>query len=205
MTERAGFAYETAFDRNIGWTTEAEQQALRFKRVAIAGMGGVGGVHLLTLARLGIGSFTIADLDRFDLANINRQVGAMMSTIGRPKVDVLAGMAKDINPEITVTCFPDGVTVENIDRFLAGADLFVDGFDFFVLDIRRRVFARCYELGIPAVTAAPIGMGVGLLVFLPGKMSFERYFGLAGQPESEQVPSLPDGRRAARTASCVSG
>ena len=58
MTE---FAYDLAFDRNIGWLTDWEQLALRQKHVAIAGMGGVGGGHLLTLVRLGIGRFTIAD------------------------------------------------------------------------------------------------------------------------------------------------
>ena len=54
------FHYESAFARNIGWVTNAEQAILRGKRVAIAGGGGVGGVHLLTLARLGIGAFHIA-------------------------------------------------------------------------------------------------------------------------------------------------
>ena len=68
------FDYAIAFSRNIGWLTEAEQQTLRGKRVAIAGMGGVGGFHLLTLARLGIEKFTIADLDTFELANFN-QIG----------------------------------------------------------------------------------------------------------------------------------
>ena len=53
------FHYQTAFSRNIGWVTETEQALLRGKRVAIAGMGGVGGAHLLTLARLGIGAFHI--------------------------------------------------------------------------------------------------------------------------------------------------
>ena len=51
------FAYSTAFSRNIGWVTMAEQEALRGKRIAIAGLGGVGGSHLLTLARLGVGHF----------------------------------------------------------------------------------------------------------------------------------------------------
>ena len=65
------FVYEEAFSRNIGWITKAEQQILRKKRIAIAGMGGVGGVHLLTLARLGIGAFHIADLDVFETVNID--------------------------------------------------------------------------------------------------------------------------------------
>jgi tRNA A37 threonylcarbamoyladenosine dehydratase len=57
------FSYAQAFDRNIGWVTEPEQQLLRAKRIAIAGLGGVGGAHLLTLARLGIGGFHLADFD----------------------------------------------------------------------------------------------------------------------------------------------
>lgn len=180
------FAYEQAFDRNIGWVTDWEQQALRGKRVAIAGMGGVGGVHLLTLVRLGIGAFNIADLDSFEIANFNRQVGATAATVGRPKVDVLAEMALAINPDLDIRRFPAGVDAANTDDFLAGVDLFVDGFDFFTLDIRRKVFARCAELGIPAVTAAPLGLGTGYLAFVPGGMTFEQYFRLEGQPEKEQ-------------------
>jgi tRNA A37 threonylcarbamoyladenosine dehydratase len=65
--------YHEAFSRNIGLFTVEEQEKLRRSRVAIAGMGGVGGVHLVTLARTGIGNFTIADPDRFELANMNRQ------------------------------------------------------------------------------------------------------------------------------------
>ena len=180
------FSYAEAFDRNIGWVTDWEQQALRARCVAIAGMGGVGGVHLLTLARLGVGAFRIADFDHFDVANINRQAGATMSNIGRPKVEAMAEAAADINPELQLTLFREGVTPDNLDLFLDGADLFVDGLDLFALPIRRLVFARCAELGIPALTAAPIGMGVGFLAFVPGGMSFEQYFRLDGQPEAEQ-------------------
>ena len=72
----APFSYAKAFDRNIGWVTEAEQASLRGRCVAIAGMGGVGGWHLLTLVRLGIGRVRLADFDTYDIANFNRQVGA---------------------------------------------------------------------------------------------------------------------------------
>lgn len=180
------FPYDLAFARNLGWLTEWEQQALRAKRVAIAGLGGVGGLHLLTLARFGIGAFTVADLDQFEFANFNRQFGATMGTIGRPKSEVLESMAREINPELQIRRFDAGVDAKSLDEFLSGADLFVDGLDFFVLDIRRRVFARCAELGIPAITAAPIGMGVGFLAFTPRGMSFEQYFRLESQPEPEQ-------------------
>jgi molybdopterin/thiamine biosynthesis adenylyltransferase len=180
------FSYDAAFERNLGWFTEADQLALRGKRVAIAGMGGVGGVHLITLVRLGIGAFHIADFDRFSLANFNRQIGANVATIDRPKAEVLEEMALAVNPELRITRFDEGVTEQNLEAFLAGVDLFVDGFDFFVLDIRRHVFARCHELGIPAVTAGPIGMGTSLLAFDPRGMSFEQYFRMEGRPEFEQ-------------------
>jgi molybdopterin/thiamine biosynthesis adenylyltransferase/nitroreductase len=182
----ASFDYEKAFDRNIGWVTADEQQALRTKRVAIAGMGGVGGVHLLTLARMGIGAFNISDLDSFELANFNRQAGAAISTLNRPKVEVMAGMAKDINPLLDIKSFPEGINEANIDAFLAGVDLFVDGFDFFVPDIRAKVFRRCSELGIPAITAGPIGFGTSYIVFLPGRMTFEQYFRMEGLPKERQ-------------------
>ena len=181
------FDYDQAFSRNLGWVTDTEQQRLRAARVAIAGLGGVGGSHLLTLTRLGIGRFHIADLDTFELANFNRQAGAFLRHLGRPKVEVLRELALDINPELEIESFTEGVNETNLDRFLEGVDLYLDGLDFFALGTRRAVFAACAEKGIPAVTAAPLGMGVALLNFLPGKMTFEEYFRLEGQPEQEQL------------------
>jgi molybdopterin/thiamine biosynthesis adenylyltransferase len=181
------FSYDEAFSRNIGWVTVREQEMLRHKRVAIAGMGGVGGIHLLTLARLGIGAFNIADFDVFDLVNVNRQAGAAMSTLGQPKAQVMAGLAKDINPELDVRIFPEGVGAHNLPEFLAGADLYVDGLDFFAFAARQATFAACAEAGIPAITAAPLGMGAALLNFLPGKMTFEEYFQLGDLPEEQKA------------------
>lgn len=184
---KAGFDYDAAFSRNVGWVTAAEQAQLRGKRIAIAGMGGVGGVHLLTLARLGIGAFNISDFDTFDFVNFNRQAGAVMAAVGRPKVDVLAEMARDINPELDIRKFPEGVSPANLDDFLKGVDLYVDGLDFFAFAARRATFAACHRLGIPAVTAAPLGMGTAVLSFLPGQMSFEEYFCLDGCDEEEMA------------------
>ncbi|HMV16280.1 MAG TPA: ThiF family adenylyltransferase [Rhodocyclaceae bacterium] len=181
------FVYDEAFSRNIGWVTVAEQAALRGKRVAIAGMGGVGGVHLLTLARLGIGAFHIADMDVFELVNFNRQVGATVSNLQRPKAAALAEMARDINPELDIRLFERGVDDANLGDFLDGVDLYVDGLDFFAFDARRATFRACAARGIPAVTAAPLGMGTAVLSFLPGQMSFEDYFCLDGCDEEEMA------------------
>jgi molybdopterin-synthase adenylyltransferase len=180
------FDYTTAFSRNIGWLTGDEQEQLRHKRVAIAGMGGVGGVHLATLARLGIGKFRIADLDHFELANFNRQIGAVTSTLGLPKVDVLAAMARDINPECEIDVFNDGVHASNIERFFDGVDLYVDGLDAFAFEAREMVFAYCARRGIPATSVAPLGMSAALMNFMPGGMTFEEYFQLAGRSNAEK-------------------
>lgn len=181
------FDYGEAFDRNIGWLTVAEQSQLRNKRVAIAGVGGVGGIHLTTLARLGIGKFHIADLDTFELANFNRQVGATMSSLGRSKVDVAAEMARDINPECELKVFRDGVNHGNLEQFFDGVDLYIDGLDAFVFDAREMVFAHCAERRIPATSVAPLGMSAALLNFMPGGMTFEEYFRLKGCSDAEKA------------------
>ncbi len=182
----ASFKYEDAFSRTLGWVTEAELQVLRGKRVAIAGAGGAGGVHLLTLTRLGIGAFNISDFDSFEVVNFNRQAGAMMSTVGQPKVDVMERMAKDINPELDIRKFPQGVFAPNMDEFLDGVDLYVDSLDFFAFEARMAVFAACAKKGIPALTVAPLGMGGALMNFVPGGMTFEEYFGFEGVDDLEK-------------------
>ena len=183
-----------AFSRNIGLLSEAQQERLLSSRVAVAGAGGVGGLHILALARLGVGNFTIADFDTFDVVNINRQFGAMSSTIGKPKVEVLARMTRDINPYADVRVFGEGINAENLDAFLQGADVYVDGIDFFEIEIRRLIFNRCRALGIPALTSAPLGFGATLQVFVPGGMGFDEYFGIRdGMGHWEMVAAFAAG------------
>lgn len=181
------FEYATAFSRNLGWLTQAEQEQLRHTRIAIAGMGGVGGIHLITLARLGVGKFNIADFDTFDQVNFNRQAGASMRTLGRAKVEVMAEQALDINPELDIRSFPQGVSEENLDDFLKDVDLYVDGLDFFVFEAREAVYRACERLKIPAVIAAPLGMGTAVVNILPGHMTFEEYFRFSGATVQEKA------------------
>jgi molybdopterin/thiamine biosynthesis adenylyltransferase len=181
------FDYDEAFSRNIGWLTSDEQIALAGKRVAIAGLGGVGGSHLLTLARLGIGRFHIADFDTFDLVNFNRQAGAFVSTLGEPKTEVLARMARDVNPHLELGIFRQAVDRETIDAFLEGVDIYVDGLDYFAFDARDVMFAACARKRIPATIAAPLGMGASLLNFLPGGMTFDDFFRWGGCSDEEKA------------------
>jgi molybdopterin-synthase adenylyltransferase len=184
----ASFSYAEAFSRNIGWVTRAEQETLRETKVAIAGMGGVGGIHLITLARLGVGRFSLADFDAFDVANFNRQAGALVSTLGMPKLDVMCASARDINPEMAISAFPQGINESNVAQFLDGVSVYIDGLDFFAFAARKMLYAELARRSIPAVVAAPLGMGVAVINFLPGQMQFEEFFDL--KDHSEEVQAL---------------
>jgi molybdopterin/thiamine biosynthesis adenylyltransferase len=170
------FDYNAAFSRNIGWITEEEQELLQSKKVAIAGAGGVGGEHLITLARLGIGNFSISDFDEFEVHNFNRQAGAFVSTLKRPKCEVMKEIALDISPLLNLDTYPSGINENNVDAFLDGVDVYVDSLDFFALSARKLVFQKCQDKEIPILTAAPLGMGCAFLCFMPNQMTFEEYF-----------------------------
>jgi molybdopterin/thiamine biosynthesis adenylyltransferase len=90
--------------------------------------------------------------------------------LGQNKLDVMIRQALDINPELDITGFADGVTQENLGDFLDGVDLYMDGLDFFAFEARQQTFTACSAKGIPAVTAAPLGMGAAVLNFLPGSI-----------------------------------
>lgn len=170
------FDYEKAFSRNLGWVTENEQIVLSKKRVAIAGCGGVGFEHAVTLARMGIQHFNLSDFDEFEIHNMNRQAGCFSSTIGESKLNVLERTLLDINPNCSIKKFPDGINEKNFESFLANVDVYVDGLDFFVLEVRQILFEHCRSLCIPAITAAPLGMGVSFLCFTKDSMTFDDYF-----------------------------
>jgi molybdopterin/thiamine biosynthesis adenylyltransferase len=170
------WTYDEAFSRHRGLLSAADQEKLRNSRVSIVGMGGVGGIHLITLTRLGVGAFNIADPDSFEPANFNRQYGAKVPTIGRSKAEVMAEEARAINPDVKVRVFAEAITPANADAFLDGASMLVDGIDFFALDIRRLLFREARKRGIWGATAGPMGFSTAWLTFSPTGMSFDDYF-----------------------------
>ena len=142
-------------------------------------MGGIGGIDLVTLARLGIGRFTIADPDMFEVTNSNRQYGAMRSSLGRSKADVLAEVVQDINPEIDLRVIHGSIGRDNAAEFLREADLFIDAVDFFNVNARRVLFRTAASKNIFAITAGPVGFSGIWITFDPAGMSFDRYFDLS--------------------------
>ena len=175
------------FSRNIGLISEREQECLHRARIAIPGMGGVGGIHLVTLARLGIGQFHCADFDVFEPANSNRQYGAKTENFGRPKLTIMCQEAQLINPYLEIGKFSHGLSLDNLDSFLNGVDIVIDSLDFFAIDIRRSLFKRAHERGIHVITAGPIGFGCSMIIFSPDSgMSFDEYFAITDQLSAEE-------------------
>lgn len=172
------FDRDIAFSRNLGLVSPAESAILAGSRIAIAGLGGVGGAHLEVLARQGIGGFTLADPDTFEMANINRQFGATCPSFGLKKTEVSARRIHDINPTAQIRILEGGVTLENVEDFLNGANLVIDALDAFVIAPRRLLYQAAREKGIPVVAAGPLGFGATLLVFTPEGMSFDDYYGI---------------------------
>lgn len=179
--DKDSWSYEKAFARNLGLVSPEEQDRLRASRVGIIGMGGVGGIHLMTLARLGVGRFSIADPDAFETVNFNRQYGATLRGLGRTKTDVMVEEARSVNPELDMRVFEEAITEANVQNFLNEVDVLVDGIDFFSIDARRVVFREARRRGIWAVTAGPIGLSTAWLTFAPDGMSFDRYFDLSDE------------------------
>jgi molybdopterin-synthase adenylyltransferase len=106
------FDYYSFTGRNIGFIDEREQQLLREARVFVCGVGGMGGAAFMALARAGIGKFVIADIDRFEVSNLNRQVFAFADEVGREKAAVAAEAAKRINPTIEIDVLGENWTDE---------------------------------------------------------------------------------------------
>jgi molybdopterin/thiamine biosynthesis adenylyltransferase len=177
---------EAAFSRNIGLFSPGEQERLAEARVAIPGMGGVGGVHLINLVRTGIGRFHLADFDQYEPVNVNRQFGAKVPSFGRPKLEVMIEEAHSINPFLGITPYPAGLTADNMEAFLTDVDVVLDGLDFFQFEIRRALFNMARSMGVPVITAGPLGYSSALLVFTPQGMGFDDYFDVGGELPEEQ-------------------
>lgn len=186
MSTAYKFDYHRAFSRNLGWLNTKEQDQINSVVIAIPGLGGVGGHHLHSLIRGGFSKFKIADFDTFDVHNFNRQIGSSMKTVGIEKVEVAEAMALDINPECQIEKFKEGITKENYKEFVEGVDIIVDGLDLFQIDLRILLYEYAYEKGIPVITAAPLGMGTSFLSFKPGGMSFNQYFNLNMELDSNE-------------------
>ncbi len=131
-------------------------ERLSLARVAVFGVGGVGGFACEALARAGVGAIDIFDKDTVSLSNINRQIIALHSTVGRSKVEIMKERIKDINPDCKVNAYNVFYLPENADEYdLSGYDYIVDAVD--TVSAKLEIISRAYRLDVPVISA----MGAG--------------------------------------------
>lgn len=128
--------------------------------VIVFGVGGVGGYTVEMLVRSGVGSLTLVDFDVVDISNKNRQIIALDSTIGKPKVDVMRDRIFDINKDCKVTIINDKLTPDNIDTFeLSKFDYVIDAID--MVTSKLALIKYCHDNNISIISAMGAGNRVG--------------------------------------------
>lgn len=147
---------QTQFERTKLLIGEESLEKLKNARVAIFGVGGVGGYVCEALVRSGIGSFDLIDNDTVCLSNLNRQIIATHSSVGKYKVDVMRDRMLDINPEVNVRVYKCFFLPENAHEFpFAEYDYVVDAVD--TVTAKIELVMKCQEEGVPIISS----MGTG--------------------------------------------
>ncbi|MFV0465282.1 MAG: ThiF family adenylyltransferase [Lachnospiraceae bacterium] len=135
---------------------EEIMESLSKKKIAVFGIGGVGGHVVEALARSGIGAFDLIDDDKVCLTNINRQIVATFSTIGQYKVDAMRDRILDINPKAQVTCHKCFYLPENANDFeFTQYDYVVDAVD--TVTAKINLILQAQDAGVPIISS----MGAG--------------------------------------------
>ena len=177
--------------RNLGPLTEEDCLRLRESRVFLAGCGGLGGYLLEHLLRVGVGRITVCDGDVFTPSNLNRQLLADESSLGRSKAEAARTRAALVAPEAEVQALPLYLTADNAPGLIAGHDLVLDALD---SPAARRILAgACRQAGIPLVHGAIQGWYAQAAVMAPDSGMMERLY-------PEELPAQPDPGSLAPTA-----
>ena len=174
-----------------------KMELLGSKTILIAGLGAVGSYAAEGIARLGIGTISLADFDTISRSNINRQLYALESTIGRPKVEVASERIKDINPGCNVKAHNIFVHKDTIDQLLDPLpDLIIDAID--SLNPKIELLTYAYKNNIPILSS----MGAALRTD-PLKIKTGDIFDTAKCPLSKQVRKRLRNRGVGRGIYCV--
>ncbi|GAA6132823.1 molybdopterin-synthase adenylyltransferase MoeB [Halopseudomonas sabulinigri] len=163
----------------------AGQQRLLNSRVLIVGLGGLGAPVALYLAAAGVGTLLLADHDRVDLTNLQRQIIHHSASLGQLKVDSAAERLHALNPEVQVRRLPTALAEDSLQAAIAEVDLVLDCSDNFAT--RQAVNAACFALGKPLVSGAAIRLEGQLSVFDPRDDVSPCYQCLYGAGEGDDV------------------
>ena len=149
------FSYKEFTTRNIGFVTEAEQEQLRSAHIFVCGTGGMGGAAIMALVRAGIGHFTFADLDEFDVSNLNRQLFCTMKTVSQHKAEATREACLDINPEAKITVY-HGDWPEHVEAAIQAADIVINGTDDLGASLLLYRTARKFKKAVVDAYASPL-------------------------------------------------
>jgi len=186
--------YREIYSRNIGILTEAEQDKLRRSTVAIAGVGGIGGLLAERLIRLGVGHLKFTDPGAFEHSNFNRQFGSSMLSLGQNKAEVVYRQLKDINPEARIDYGADGIRSENdASLFVSGCDLVIDEMDIGLFKEAIYLQRAARKRGIYYFFASALGFGALVVIFSPQGLTLEEYNNLPSNVDLNAIgePHVP--------------
>lgn len=146
------------------------QERLKSAHILVVGLGGVGSWAAEMLCRAGVGEFTIIDADTVDVTNINRQMPALSTTVGKPKCSVVAERMRAINPEVKITTGEFFVNGENIPELLdkGGYSFVVDAID--TLEPKAALIKGCWERGIRIISSMGAGAKCNLADIRTGNL-----------------------------------
>jgi molybdopterin/thiamine biosynthesis adenylyltransferase len=168
--------YDEITSRNIGIFTREEQNKLRNSTIAIAGVGGVGGLLAERLIRIGVGNIRLTDNGTFEKSNFNRQFGADMSSINKNKAEVVYRELKSINPEAVIDFSDSGIkTEDDAKSFVNGCDLVIDEMDYGAWKSSIFLQRAARDNGIYYIFSGAIGFGALLSNFSPEGITLEEY------------------------------
>jgi len=173
------------FERNAPFVSKEQQAKLGVSTVSLAGVGGDGGELAIALAKLGVRYFRVADPEFFGVENLNRQAGASYATIGHNKAEVIADMLRDLGAVVRV--YPGGITAENIDEFVEGADLIADETEFTMPELGVMLARSARRHNVPTIMTLNVGFGSYTTSFDPNGMKFEEYLGLDADMPLDQI------------------
>lgn len=143
---------------------KSAMETLRSARVIVFGVGGVGGYTVEALARSGVGALDLVDSDRISPTNINRQILALHSTVGKFKVDVAAERVHDINPDCTVTTWKTFFLPDTKDQFdFTRYDYVVDAID--TVTGKKEIILCAQAAGVPVISSMGAGNKVDPTAF----------------------------------------
>lgn len=189
--------YHRIYSRNIGVFTEAEQDRLRKSTVAIAGVGGVGGLLAERLIRLGVGGLKITDPGTYEESNLNRQFSSSVRSIGQYKVESVFNQIKDINPGAKIDWNTGGIKTEkDAESFAERCDLVIDEMDYGAWKESIFLQRAARERGVYYLFTSAVGFGALAVIFDPHGMTLEEYNKLPANADlaNVQVQSVPPER-----------